>query len=106
MFTSKCNTKCNDHDNKDYFTLSQFGIFNATVTAKNRVTEIPTFDDVMVIVTDAPCAPPKIIIPFNSTNNLAPVEYFRADQIVISTSAELNCTPVITTKYGSVLNKT
>ena len=80
------------------FITSQFGIYNVSVTAKNRVTEIQTFDDVMVVVTDAPCAPPKLLIPFNSTNNLAPVEYFRADQIVLSASAELNCTPVITTK--------
>ena len=69
-----------------------------TVTAKNRVTDVAAFDDLMVLVTDKPCAPPKLHIPFNSTNNLAPVEYFRADQIVISTTAELNCTPVITTK--------
>ena len=82
------------------------GIFNVSVTAKNRVTEISTFDDVMVIVTDAPCAPPKVVIPFNSTNNLAPVEYFRADQIVISASLELNCTPVITTKYSHILQNT
>ena len=69
-----------------------------SVTAKNRVTEVEAFDDVMVLVTDKPCAPPKLQIPFNSTNNLAPVEYFRADQIVITATAELNCTPVITTK--------
>ena len=85
------------------FKFSQFGIYNVSVTAKNRVTDVPAFDDVMVLVTDAPCAPPKIVIPFNSTNNLAPVEYFRADQIVINSNAELNCTPVITTKLDLFL---
>ena len=69
-----------------------------SVTAKNRVTEVEAFDDVMAVVTDKPCAPPKLQIPFNSTNNLAPVEYFRADQIVITATAELNCIPVISTK--------
>ena len=81
------------------------GIFNVSVRAKNRVTEVTACDDVMVIVTEAPCAPPKLQIPFNSTNNMAPVEYFRADQIVISATAELNCTPVITTKYISYRNQ-
>ena len=68
--------------------------------AKNRVTEVETFDEIMVIVTETPCSPPKLTIPFNSTNNRAPVEYFRADQIVISSMAELNCTSVISTKYA------
>ena len=66
--------------------------------AKNRVTSIATVDDVTIIVTEAPCNPPKLIIQFNSTKNLAPVEYYRADQVVISTKMSLNCTPVTTTK--------
>ena len=51
---------------------SNFGIFNVSVLAKNRVTEVAVFDDVMSIVTEAPCAPPKLGIPFNSTNPQAP----------------------------------
>ena len=43
-----------------------------SVLAKNRVTEVAVFDDVMSIVTEAPCAPPKLGIPFNSTNPQAP----------------------------------
>ena len=87
--------------------------------AKNRVTEVAVFDDIMSIVTEvkhsldkhfkwyilcppqAPCSPPKLSIPFNSTDPLVPAEYFRAEQIVINTNAILNCTPVITTKYIS-----
>lgn len=80
------------------YVFFQEGIFNVTARAKNRVTDIETIDDVMVIVTSAPCAPPKILIPFNSTNNLAPVEYFRAEQIVIKAQQTLNCTPVLTTQ--------
>ena len=94
--------------------VSNFGIFNVSVLAKNRVTEVAVFDDIMSIVTEvkqgtwtlennmfsqAPCSPPKLSIPFNSTDPLVPAEYFRADQIVINTNAILNCTPVITTKY-------
>ena len=79
---------------------SKFGIFNVSVVAKNRVTEVEQFDDIMSIVTEAPCAPPKLSIPFNSTDPLSPVEHFRAETVVISTNAVLNCTPVITTKYA------
>ena len=77
---------------------SGFGIYNVSVLAKNRVTEVAVFDDIMSIVTEAPCSPPKVTIPFNSTSSLGATEYFRADQIVISSKAVLNCTPVITTK--------
>ena len=77
---------------------SKFGIFNVSVIAKNRVTEVEQFDDIMTIVTEAPCAPPKLSIPFNSTDPLSPAEYFRAETVVISTNAVLNCTPVISTK--------
>jgi hypothetical protein len=79
------------------YVFYQEGIFNVTARAKNRVTDIATVDDVMVIVTSAPCAPPKIMIPFNSTNNLAPVEFFRAEKIVVKANQYLNCTPVLTT---------
>ena len=78
----------------------QEGIFNVTARSKNRVTELITVDDVMVIVTSAPCAPPKITIPFNSTNNLAPVEYLRAEKIVVKAKQSLNCTPVLTTQMS------
>ena len=57
------------------------------MVAKNRVTEVEQFDDIMSIVTEAPCAPPKLSIPFNSTDPLSPVEYFRAETVVISTNA-------------------
>ena len=80
------------------YVFYQEGIFNVTARAKNRVTEVVTVDDVMVIVTSAPCAPPKIMIPFNSTDNLAPVEYFRAEKVVLKAKQSLNCTPVLTTK--------
>ena len=93
--------------------VSNFGIFNVSVLAKNRVTEVAVFDDIMSIVTEvkqgtgtlgnnmssqAPCSPPKLSIPFNSTDPLVPAEYFRAEVIVINTNAILNCTPVITTR--------
>lgn len=80
------------------YVFYQEGIFNVTARAKNRVTEVTTIDDVMVIVTSAPCAPPKIMIPFNSTNNLAPVEFFRAEDIIQKAKQSLNCTPVLSTK--------
>ena len=48
------------------------------------MTEKEAFDDVFVIVTSSYCEPPKLTIPFKSVDNLAPVEYARSDQIVIS----------------------
>ena len=80
------------------FFISDLGLFTVKAKAKNRVTDIATVDDVTIIVTEAPCQAPKVGIQFNSTNNLKPVTYFRADQIVIASKMALNCTPVTTTK--------
>ena len=112
-------SKILSYDDQERFTniffSSKFGIFNVSVLAKNRVTETATFDDVMSIVTEArklcyrisiylissfqaPCSPPKLSIPFNSTQPLSAPEYFRSEKVVISANAVLNCTPVITTK--------
>ena len=62
------------------------------------MTEKEAFDDVFVIVTSSYCEPPKLTIPFKSVDNLAPVEYARSDQIVISCRIELNCGAVTNTK--------
>ena len=53
-----------------------------SVLAKNRVTEVAVFDDVMSIVTEAPCAPPKLGIPFNSTNPQAPTGNIVSSNII------------------------
>ena len=48
-------------------------MFNVTAYAWNFVTEVETNSDLMVIVTSAPCAPPEVTIPLNSTIGTKPL---------------------------------
>ena len=54
--------------------FTQFGVYNVSVLASNRVTEVPVKAELMVIVTDAPCAPPRLEIPDSSSDPLSPVQ--------------------------------
>ena len=73
-------------------------MFNVTVYALNFVTEVETWDDLMVIVTSAPCAPPEVTIPINSTSGIAPLPYKMSESVSITTLAKVNCSDVVSTK--------
>ena len=73
-------------------------MFNVTATASNIVTAGDTTDYLTIIVTNADCRPPEVMIKDNATQNTAPRPFFRSEQISISSSASLNCSGVLTTK--------
>eukprot|EP00094_Tigriopus_californicus_P011733 TCALIF_11336-PA protein Name:"Similar to lov-1 Location of vulva defective 1 (Caenorhabditis elegans)" AED:0.02 eAED:0.02 QI:96/0.94/0.83/1/0.71/0.80/36/119/3138 len=75
-----------------------FGMYNVSAWASNIVTEGAVFDDLMVIVTSAPCRPPDVSIPKNSTSNLAPLEFYRSKSITVGSFAVLNCSDLVSTK--------
>ena len=76
-------------------------MFNVSATASNFVTNGSITDDLMIIVTNAPCQPPTVTIPINSTTNTAPITYYRTDTISVGSKAKLNCSDVVTTKLDS-----
>ncbi len=77
--------------------FSQYAVYNVTAYASNVVTEGTTKDFLLAIVTNAPCSPPAVSLPINSTSNVAPIPYMRSEQIVVESFAELDCAPVYTT---------
>lgn len=73
-------------------------MYNVTVYALNFVTEVETWDELTIIVTSAPCAPPEVTIPLNSTLGTSPLAHKMSSSIAISTLAKVNCSDLKTTK--------
>ena len=76
----------------------QFGVSTVQVFAMNFVTEMETRDELDVIVTSAPCAPPEVRIPLNSTNGLAPRSHKMSESITVKSLASIDCSNVLSTK--------
>ena len=76
----------------------QFGVSTVKVYAMNFVTEVETEDQLDVIVTSAPCAPPEVRIPLNSTNGLAPRSHKMSDSVTVKSLANIDCSNVLSTK--------
>ena len=85
--------------------FSDYGLFNVTVYALNFVTEVEAWDDLMVIVTSAPCSPPEVTIPINSTLGISPLSYKMSESININTLAKVNCSDVVSTKKTWEIHK-
>ena len=85
--------------------FSDYGMFNVTAYALNFVTEVETWHELMVIVTSAPCAPPDVTIPLNSTASLAPLKFKMSEAVVIGTLAITNCSDVLSTKKTWTISK-
>jgi hypothetical protein len=90
---------------------SGYGIFNVTVYAWNVVTEVEAWNDLMVIVTSAPCSPPEVTIPLNSTIGTNPIKYKMSESISVTTLSKVNCSGILKTKktweiYSAVINAT
>ena len=81
-----------------FSTNSDFGMYNVTAYAWNFVTEIETKDELMVIVTSAPCSPPEVTIPINSTIGTFPLSYIRSESITVDSLAKVNCSGIVSTK--------
>ena len=80
-------------------------MFNVTAYAWNFVTEVETKDELMVIVTSAPCAPPEVTIPLNSTIGTTPLSYKMSESISVETLAKVNCSGILSTKKTWQINK-
>jgi hypothetical protein len=90
---------------------SDYGMFNVTVYAWNLVTEVEAWNDLMVIVTSAPCGPPEVTIPLNSTDGTNPLKYKMSESILVTTLSKVNCSGILSTKktweiYSAVVNST
>ena len=88
-----------------FSTNSDFGMYNVTAYAWNFVTEIETKDELMVIVTSAPCSPPEVTIPINSTIGTFPLSYIRSESITVDSLAKVNCSGVVSTKKSWEIHK-
>ncbi len=73
-------------------------MYNVTVYASNVVTYVETWDDLMVIVSGAPCRHPEVSIPSASIINVAPIPYMMSEAITVDTNTKVNCSGVLTTK--------
>ena len=89
----------------------QLGIFNVTAKVSNAVTVkadgmsiLPIVSELMTLVTSAPCSPPYVSIPNGATQPIktdssdGPIKYFRAETIVTTTTAKLDCAGLLTTR--------
>ena len=61
-------------------------------------------DDMMFLVTNLPCKPPKVEILQNVGTVQEAPEYMKSQQIVISTEATVNCSLTTHTKYVWIKN--
>lgn len=85
--------------------FSDFGVFNVTAYAWNFVTEVETMSDLMIIVTSAPCSPPEVWIPVNSTVGTTPLQFKMSESIAIETTAKVNCSGIMNTLKTWEINK-
>ena len=77
-------------------------MFNVTARASNLFTNGSVEDEYSIIVTEKPCEAPRVMIPFNHTNNRAPKQYYRTETVRAGSIATLNCSGVLSTRYKIV----